>query len=146
MGGGPGFGGREGGVPGAWQPAEHGRFDSFRPEEKAAEPEPEPTPQVRNGRVLLAVLAAAALLLIVPFAIVWALTRSSGESSFEVGSCVKESGSAAVSADCSEVGAYEVVSKVADAAECPDRNQPNAILPDNKGKDRVLCLKPVAAK
>jgi hypothetical protein len=99
---------------------------------------------MRNGRVLLAVLTGAALLLVLPFLIVWAVTRSSGDSSFEVGSCVKQSGTAAVAANCGDVGAFKVVSKVADKSDCPDPNQPAAILPDNEGKERVLCLGPAS--
>jgi hypothetical protein len=126
-----------------WQAPEQGRFDNFRPDTKDAEPEP--VPQVRNGRVLLAVLTGAALLLILPFLIVWAVTRSSGDASFEVGSCVKQSGTKAVAADCSEAGAFKVVSKVANKADCPDPTQPAATLPGNQGKESVLCLGPVTS-
>lgn len=132
--------------PGGWPGTEPGRFESFRPDDKPpAEDLPEPTPQIRNGRVLLAVLAGAALLLIVPFAIVWALTKpGGGDSGFEVGSCVKQSGSNAVTAQCSDEGAFEVVSKVAKESDCPDPKQPAVVQQEQEGTNRVLCLKPAA--
>jgi hypothetical protein len=135
------------GPSGGW-PAEDGRLDDpsfgeFRSDDGASA-EPEPVPQVRNGRVLLAVLSGAALLLVLPFLIVWMATRNSADPGFDVGSCVKESGSTAVAVDCADGGAFRVVSKVADKAECPDRNQPSLLMPDSNGRDRVLCLRPAA--
>jgi hypothetical protein len=131
---------------GGWQPPEQGRFETFRPEASAApdaKDEAEPTPQVRNGRVLAAVITGAVLLLVLPFAVIWGFMAAWGnDPGFDVGSCVKQSGTRAEAADCGDVGAFEVVSKVANESECPDPNQPAAILPDNEGRDRVLCLKP----
>jgi hypothetical protein len=122
---------------------EQSRFDAFRPE---AEPETPPVPQIRNGRVLLAVLAAAALLLIVPLGIVWLTTRSSAPS-FEVGSCVRRSGSEAVAAQCTDSGAFTVVSKVDAGTKCTNPpGQPYVVVAANGGKDQVLCLKPVSQK
>jgi hypothetical protein len=109
----------------------------------AGEPE-QPTPQIRNGRVLLAVLCAAVLLLVVPLGIVWLATRSS-DPSFEVGSCVSRSGSEAVSADCTDSGAFTVVSKVDNQDKCTDPpGQPYVVVADG-GKDSVLCLRPAAS-
>jgi hypothetical protein len=119
------------------------RFDAFRQD---AEPETPPTPQIRNGRVLLAVLAAAALLLVVPLGIVWLTTRSAAPS-FEVGSCVRHSGAEAVAAQCTETGAFTVVSKVDSSSKCINPpGQPYVVVAANGGKDQVLCLKPVGQK
>jgi hypothetical protein len=108
--------------------------------EAGAEAE-QPVPQVRNGRVLLAVLCAAVLLLVVPLGIVWLATRSSGPS-FEVGSCVRRSGSEAVAAECDESGAFTVVSKVDSQDKCTDPpGQPYVVIADG-GKESVLCLRP----
>jgi hypothetical protein len=94
--------------------------------------------------VLLAVLAAAALLLIVPLGIVWLTTRSTGPS-FEVGSCVRKSGNEAVAAQCTETGAFTVVSKVDSGSKCTDpAGQPYVVVAGDGGKDQILCLKPVS--
>jgi hypothetical protein len=109
----------------------------------AGEPE-QPTPQIRNGRVLLAVLCAAVLLLVVPLGIVWLATRSS-DPSFDVGSCVRRSGSEAVAAECTDADAFTVVSKVDNQDKCTDPpGQPFVVIADG-GKDSVLCLRPAAS-
>jgi hypothetical protein len=104
----------------------------------------DPQPQVRNGRVLLAVVAAAILLLALPFGILVGIgaMRGSSGGDFEVGSCVKRSGAQAEVTDCGDSGAFEVVSKVGNESQCPDKNQPHAVLPDSEGNERVLCLRP----
>jgi hypothetical protein len=109
----------------------------------AGEPEP-PAPQIRNGRVLLAVLCAAVLLLVVPLGIVWLATRSS-DPSFDVGSCVRRSGSEAVAAECTDADAFTVVSKVDNQDKCTDPpGQPFVVIADG-GEDSVLCLRPAAS-
>ena len=130
------------------------RFEGFRPEAgaPAALPSPlppaiaegeQPVPQIRNGRVLLAVLCAAVLLLVVPLGIVWLATRSSSPS-FEVGSCVRRSGSEAIAAQCSDSGAFTVVAKVDSKEKCTDPpGQPYVVVADS-GKEDVLCLRPAA--
>lgn len=135
--------------PSPWAPAEgdrdQSRFDAFKPE---AEPEakPEPVPQVRNGRVLAAVLTAAVLLLVIPLSLVWLLTKPGGQPVFNpaVGSCVKQSGSEAVAADCGEAGAFTVESKVQDKSECANQSE-WVVVPAGKDKNQVLCLRPVGA-
>jgi hypothetical protein len=93
--------------------------------------------------LLLAVLCAAVLLLVVPLGIVWLATRSSTPS-FEVGSCVRRSGSEAVVAECGESGAFTVVSRVDNQDKCTDPpGQPYVVIADG-GRDGVLCLRPVA--
>jgi hypothetical protein len=105
----------------------------------------QPVPQIRNGRVLLAVLCAAVLLLVVPLGIVWLATRSSAPS-FDVGSCVSKSGSEAVAADCSADGAFTVVSKVDNQSKCTNPpGQPYVVVADG-GRENVLCLRPAAGR
>lgn len=135
--------------PSPWAPAEgdrdQGRFDAFKPETEA-EAKPEPVPQVRNGRVLAAVLTAAVLLVVIPLSLVWLLTKPGGQPAFNpaVGSCVKQSGSEAVVADCGEAGAFIVESKVQDKSECANQNE-WVVVPAGKGKNQVLCLRPAGA-
>jgi hypothetical protein len=126
--------------PQDWQ-----RPDESRLEARAEPDAPaDPPPQVRNGRVLLAVVAAAVLLLALPFGIIWGVAAMRGASGgdFEVGSCVKRSGAQAEVTDCGDSGAFEVVSKVGNESQCQDKNQPHAVLPDSAGNERVLCLRP----
>ncbi|MGS2614021.1 LppU/SCO3897 family protein [Micromonospora sp. LZ34] len=122
-------------------PAEQNRFDTFKPE---AEPKTEaPTPKVRNGRVLAAVLVAAVLILAVPLGLLTLLGKVGGDEpapAYEVGTCVKQAGTGAAEVDCGEAGAFTIVSKV-DAKEKCDPAQPHVVLAGD-GPNRVLCLKP----
>ncbi|MEV4540269.1 hypothetical protein [Micromonospora echinaurantiaca] len=124
-------------------PAEQNRFDAFKPE---AEPKTEaPTPKVRNGRVLAAVLVAAVLILAVPLGLLMLLGKVGGSETpaFDpaVGTCVKKSGDGAAAADCAEAGAFTIVSKVDAPEKCADPAQPHVRLAGD-GANRVLCLKP----
>ncbi|MFV2017924.1 LppU/SCO3897 family protein [Micromonospora sp. LOL_023] len=128
---------------------EQNRFDAFRPEPATPageEAKSEPEPQVRNGRVLVAVLAAAALLVAIPLSLVWLITRP-GDQAFDpaVGTCVKQSGNTAAPADCAEPGAYQVVTKVGQVDQCADPNAPHIEIPAGSGSEQVLCLQPAAA-
>ena len=101
---------------------------------------------MRNGRVLALVLIAAVLILAVPLGLLTLLGKIGGDdkpAGFDpaVGSCVKQSGTSAVSADCGEQGAFTVVSKVDSKDKCADPAQPQVVLPGD-GANRVLCLKP----
>ncbi|MFI7333406.1 LppU/SCO3897 family protein [Micromonospora aurantiaca (nom. illeg.)] len=123
---------------------EQGRFDAFKPD--AAESQTEaPPPKVRNGRVLAAVLIAAVLILAVPLGLLTLLGKVGDDKSagFDpaVGSCVKQSGTSAVAADCGEPGAFSVVSKVDNKDKCADLAQPSVSV-ESGGTTRVLCLKP----
>ena len=102
------------------------------------EPEPEAAPTVRNGRVLLAVLGAAILLLVVPFTVVWLLAP---DDKLATGQCIKQEGRQAVPASCTDEGAFRIDRKVADEGDCPDPTQPFAKLE----RGGVLCLKPPKA-
>jgi hypothetical protein len=135
--------------PGGWDASsepQRGRFDSFKPdapEPPKAEP---PTPQVRNGRVLLGVLTAAVLILVVPLGGLWLLGKlRHDEAPFipEVGQCVRNEGDRPVSADCGAEGAFQVVSKVEQLEECPAPQQAHVVIPASDSNPRqVLCLQP----
>jgi hypothetical protein len=126
--------------PAAPEPEQH-RFDAFKPEEVKPE---QPAPKVRNGRVLLAVLVVAVLLLVIPLGALWLLGKTGGAAPFNpaVGACVKNSGNQAVPANCSDPGAFTVVSKVASKDKCADPAQPHLVVPASVGKEQVLCLRP----
>ncbi|MEU1752233.1 hypothetical protein ABZ436_06200, partial [Micromonospora matsumotoense] len=117
-----------------------GRFDAFKPD---PEPEPkaeQPTPKVRNGRVLALVLIAAVLILAVPLGLLMLLGKVGSDNepapfNPAVGSCVKQSGENASAAGCSEPGAFTVVSKVDAKEKCTDPTQPHVVLPGG-GIDR----------
>lgn len=70
------------------------------------------------------------------------LLNRSGGGDFKVGTCVKQSGTTAVSVKCTDKSAFEVVSKVGSQANCPDQNQPFVVIPRDGGKNDVLCLRP----
>ncbi|BCL14976.1 LppU/SCO3897 family protein [Micromonospora sagamiensis] len=127
---------------------DQGRFDSFKPEATESKPAEQPTPKVRNGRVLMAVLTAAVLILVVPLGALWALGKLGGSDApaFNpaVGTCVKQSGEGAVAANCGDQGAYKIISKVDDKAKCTDQTQPRVELPGSAA-NRVLCLGPAKA-
>jgi integrin beta 8 len=147
--------GSPGGPPTAtWSAApgdDQGRFDAFRPDAEAATAAPasddkaDPPPKERNGRVLAIVLGTAVMLLVIPLAVVYLFTRSSGDGfNPAVGACVRQSGNTAEAATCGEPGAFEVVSRVDDAANCPDKGQPIVEISGGRA-DNVLCLSPKAA-
>ena len=79
------------------------------------------------------------------FGITWVATRGSGTPTFEVGSCVRQSGNEAVQADCGSEGAFTVVSKVKKTSECADTKQPYVVVPASGGGEEVLCLRPATA-
>ncbi|MEU1884315.1 hypothetical protein ABZ491_02375 [Micromonospora rifamycinica] len=130
--------------------AEHGRFDAFKPETEPEQKAEQPTPKVRNGRVLALVLIVAVLILAVPLGLLMLLGKIGADDepapfNPAVGSCVKQSGTGASAAGCSEPGAFTVVSKVDAKEKCTDPTQPHVVL-QGGGVDRVLCLKPAAAQ
>ncbi|MEV0718853.1 hypothetical protein [Asanoa sp. NPDC050611] len=132
--------------------ADQNRFEAFRPDADATattpaatDDKPEPPAKERNGRVLAMVLGAAVLLLVIPLAVVYLFTRSSGDGfNPAVGECVRRSGDTAISASCAEPDAFQVVSRVDDAAQCPDKGQPIVEVSGGRA-DNVLCLTPKAA-
>ncbi|MCW3840241.1 hypothetical protein ONA70_09045 [Micromonospora yasonensis] len=136
-------------APPPWQQGpggdpDQGRFDAFKPE---AEPKTEaPTPKVRNGRVLAAVLVAAVAILAIPLGLLALLGKLGGDDGKPqpfnpaVGSCIKQSGETAAPADCGEPGAFTVVSRVDNKDKCADPTQPTVTLKNESNP--VLCLKP----
>ncbi|MFC7546310.1 hypothetical protein [Plantactinospora sp. GCM10030261] len=122
------------------------RFNSFQgqPPQPANEETP-PTPHVRNGRVLAAVLAAAVLLLLIPLGAVWLFTRGGDDAAFQpaVGDCVKQDGNTAAQATCGDAGSFKVTAKVPSADQCPDQQQPS-IAVEEGGNRQVLCLEPAS--
>ncbi|MFY1685880.1 LppU/SCO3897 family protein [Micromonospora sp. WMMD730] len=126
---------------------EQGRFDAFKPDAEPEQKAEQPTPKVRNGRVLALVLIAAVLILAVPLGLLMLLGKIGSDDDKPapfnpaVGSCVKQSGNGASAANCDEQGAFTVVSKVDAKEKCTDPTQPHVVL-QGGGVDRVLCLKP----
>ncbi|WP_432902071.1 LppU/SCO3897 family protein [Micromonospora matsumotoense] len=125
---------------------EQGRFDAFKPDPEPEQKAEQPTPKVRNGRVLALVLIVAVLILAVPLGLLMLLGKVGSDNepapfNPAVGSCVKQSGENASAAGCGEPGAFTVVSKVDAKEKCTDPTQPHVVLPGG-GVDRVLCLKP----
>ncbi|MET8153755.1 hypothetical protein ACIBSW_37040 [Actinoplanes sp. NPDC049668] len=132
---------------------DQGRFDSFRPDApdpapaEAAKPD---TPHVRMLPVILGVILGAGLLVGLTLGITWLIARGShdgdtGGSGFSVkaGDCVKREGNAAVTANCTDAGAFEVTAVVDAKEKCPDPAQPYVVNPTASGS-QVLCLKPRA--
>jgi len=70
--------------------------------------------------------------------------NDSAGTSFSVsaGDCVKRNGTEAVTANCSDAGAFEVTSVVDNKDQCTDPNQPYVVNPTENGRTQVLCLKP----
>lgn len=148
----PGFGPAAPGQPGDWtqeDQEEQSKFDSFKPDEPA-QPDEQPPPQVRNGRVLLLVLTAAVLILAIPLGTLWLLGKIGDPAPADfnpaIGACVKKNSAdeKPVMADCAEADAFKVVSKVTQADQCGVPN-PTYILIPGKDGDQVLCLKPANA-
>ncbi|WP_248294927.1 hypothetical protein [Actinoplanes sp. TBRC 11911] len=129
-----------------WPGPEQGRFDQFKAEgEDAPAAKPE-TKHIRMFPILLAVVAAAGLLLAIVFGIV-ALAAGGDDNSgasqaFKQGDCVKQEGSKAVAAKCTDVTAFQIVSIVTDKSKCDDPKQPVVVSKTDENKSQVLCLKP----
>jgi hypothetical protein len=94
--------------------------------------------------VMIAVVAAVAVLAVVAVAVVMYLNNS-GNASFAVGTCVKQSQKVAVAANCSDKGAYKVVTKTENSASCSDQAQPFVVIQHSGSKDEVLCLAPASS-
>src|SRR5581483_8429380 len=99
-------------------------------------------PPAKNRRGLFIGLGIGALAVVILAAVGITLLLSSGNNSYPVGSCVKQSGDNAVKVGCSESGAYSIVSKVDKQSACPDPNQPFVVLHRAGTPNQVLCLKP----
>jgi hypothetical protein len=107
--------------------------------------EPGPASQ-RGSRRLLLILALIGVVVVLA-AVTTAITlavRGSG-ASFAIGDCVKQSGTKAVGAACSDSKSYRVTNKVGKQSDCADANQPFVVISKN-GKDQVLCLRPATER
>jgi hypothetical protein len=122
------------------------RFDQFKPEPaiRITPPAKPETTHVRMLPVLIGVVIAAVLLVGMAFGLVYLISGRSNGGGFSVsaGECVKQKGTDAVKADCSEDGAFEVVSIADTKEQCNDPGQPYVLNPTKDGKTQVLCLKP----
>ncbi|MBB5871113.1 hypothetical protein F4553_004492 [Allocatelliglobosispora scoriae] len=121
--------------PGA-APAEpaQDRFGNFKPAE-------EPPAPVRSSKVLFIVIGACVLLLGIALGTLWVVGNVMAEkpATFGVGQCVKQDGTKAVAADCTEAGAFTVTEIVTEKSKCPDSTQPTIVQTNG-----ILCLKPAA--
>jgi hypothetical protein len=102
-------------------------------------------PEGKKKRLLLVLALVAAIVVLAAIGTALTLTMRGSTASFAVNDCVKQSGSKAVKATCSESGAYRVLNKVKQQGDCADANQPFVVV-SNKGNDEVLCLRPASEK
>jgi hypothetical protein len=117
------------------------RFEQFKPE-PAGKPD---TPHVRTLPVLIGVIIVAALLVGAAFGLVYLISGDSDSTGLQVnvGECVRQNGAGAVTAACTDQGAFQVASIADSQDKCGDPTQPYVIDPTSDGRNRVLCLKPV---
>jgi flagellar basal body-associated protein FliL len=103
-----------------------------------------PPPRPRKSRrllfILLALAATVLVLAVAGVAVTLGIQAKSG-ANFAVNSCVKQDGSRAREAKCSDPNAYVIVNKVDKQEHCPDPNQPVVVLEHGGGRDEVLCLR-----
>jgi hypothetical protein len=89
------------------------------------------------------VILGAALLVGAAFGLVYLISGGSDNGiSVSAGDCVKRDGEEAVTASCSDAGAFEVVSIADTKEQCADPGQPYVLNPTGDGRTQVLCLKP----
>jgi hypothetical protein len=106
---------------------------------------PAPHPPKSRGLVIALIIAGVVALLAIAGTGFWLALDSAGNT-FAVDSCVKQDGGAAVETNCSDQGAFRVVTKVDSQESCPDPNQPFVVLQRKGADDEVLCLRPANAK
>ena len=111
------------------------RFNNFKPAE-------EPPAPVRSSKVLLVVILACVLLLGLALGTLWVVAEMVDDkpTSFGVGACVKQEGTTAVTAACTDAGAFQVTEIVTEKGKCPDVTQPTI-----EQAGGILCLKPASA-
>ncbi len=88
--------------------------------------------------------AAIALLVIALGAGALYYTSRPNAPTFKVNECVHESSGGAVAVACSSPGAFRIVSRVSDAAKCPDANQPHVKIDKADPATSIACLKPAS--
>jgi hypothetical protein len=131
--------------PQAYQPTgQHpaaGYDDPTRPADAATD---EPAGKNKRLLLVLALVGLVVVLAAVGTAVTLALRGSS--TSYAINDCVKQDGSNAVKASCSDGKAYVVTRKVNQQSECPDANQPYVVIEHKGGKSEVLCLRPASQR
>jgi hypothetical protein len=95
-----------------------------------------PTAPASGGRLKKWGSIALALFVVLLGAGALYYTSRPNPPTYDVGSCVQESGGKADPVACSDPDAYQIISKQHDHSQCPDPNQPYATR-----NGTVLCLK-----
>jgi hypothetical protein len=107
----------------------------------AAPPSARPAKSKKGLFIILAIVVGVVLL--AGAATIGYIVMSGGDD-YPVGSCVRQDGSRPTVVDCSESGAFKVVSTVGSVDQCPDPAQPAIVLKDLGKSDKFVCLQPVA--
>lgn len=111
----------------------------------ASQPEEEFDPKAGPpvGVIVGAVIVGATVLVLAALGMPYLMSKLRGPAegpTYAVGDCVVQQGDNAVLAECTASGAYEIVSRVAIAADCPDPTSPTVAA----GED-VFCLEAAGA-
>jgi hypothetical protein len=101
-----------------------------------------PQPPAKSRRGLIIGLAIAAVVVVALVAVAVVVAMSGNKTDYAIGSCVKQDGNKAVSAACSDSGAFSIVNSVDQPTKCADQTQPYVVLQRSGKSDEVLCLKP----
>jgi hypothetical protein len=91
---------------------------------------------------LIITLATIAVLAVVAVGAYVGLSLKKSGTDFSVGKCVKPDGSNAVVVECSEEGAYRIVSSVSSETACEDASQPWLEVREPTGGRSFRCLAP----
>jgi hypothetical protein len=132
-GGYPSSGGEQG------RPPEHGRGGVPTGGWPYVDQPPEPA-KPRRRWLLITVFAVIGLLLVAGAAGIGYAVTHRGDA-YKVGACVQQDGGGAKVVDCATPGAYEIVSLVESAEQCPDPKEPSVLLSGGGKANQVACLK-----
>jgi hypothetical protein len=105
---------------------------------------PPPAPPAKSRKGLFIALAVLIGLVLLGGAAAIGYLVMNGSDDFAVGTCVRQDGSGASVVECSESGAFKVVSRVQSVDLCPDPAQPAIVLKSLGKSDEVICLQPAA--
>jgi hypothetical protein len=108
-----------------------------------AAPPPAKPAKSKKGLFITLAVVFGVILLGGAFAIGFMVLK--GGDDFTVGTCVRQDGSGATVVDCSESGAFKVVSRVQSVDLCPDPAQPAIVLKSIGKADEVVCLQPASS-
>jgi hypothetical protein len=92
---------------------------------------------------LIIALIVTAVLVVVAVGAYVGISLKKGDTDYSVGKCVSEGKTSVV--DCSEAGAFRIVSSVDSVNECPDAKQPWLVVVEPGGKTTYRCLAPAAS-